>query len=89
MDDYGVSMGVPNAGKVEGVGERTFKNKPEDDKKKKKKQEKRSLISKPDEVIISHPELTDSAAGTKTDKEKNEEKQSPDESIGHIIDVKI
>ncbi|MCZ6818408.1 MAG: hypothetical protein O7G31_02815 [Calditrichaeota bacterium] len=88
MDDYGVSLGVPNTGKIAGVGERTFKNQPQTDKKKRKKKQKSSLITKPDQVTISHPEPTKDPGEVQPGKEKNDEKQLPDDDLGHIIDVK-
>lgn len=85
MADYGVSLGVPNAATVEKVGDRKYSNKEQHQKDKKKQEEKKSLITKPDEVIISKQAPTEA----KGQAEVNEaERESPPKGKGDIIDIK-
>ncbi|MFQ5649068.1 MAG: hypothetical protein ACE5IY_03920 [bacterium] len=85
MTEYGGTLGVPNAGRIEGVGERKIPNQGQQPKnKKKKKDEKRRLLVGDDQVLISAPPGKETGRLVKTRLQKetvvNEEK-------GTFVDV--
>ena len=73
MDDYGISLGVPNASHVEGVTDKRHPNQEKGNRKKKKEEKKKtSLMPKPDEVIISSQALpVENGAAVKPEHEKD------------------
>ncbi len=92
MDDYSLSLGVPDTTSVGGIRDKNYKNPQQEQKKKKKKEKKPSVLPKKDEVILSGnvqaPRENENEPKNENESDSPEENQEPPHP-GDNIDIKI
>ena len=87
MTEYGATLGVPNTGKVEGVGERKYPGQePQQKPKQKQKEQKKPLLAGHDEVVLSAESEQQAPVHPKT---IGHEADSQPDHKGAFVDVKI